>query len=81
MIIENHKLHIKDINYDKHITLAKSIAQKSAIKYGIKLDEREMIDIHDRLLSCSAKNISPDGRKIIRMLSLNDLADILTTNK
>ena len=76
-IIENHKASNNDLNFDKNISLARSIAIKSAIKSGIKLDEREMQDIFDRLFMCNVPRISPDGKNILTIININDLANLV----
>lgn len=72
-IIDNHKLGIKDINFDKHTSIAKSIAMKTAIKNGTKLDEREMKEIYDSLFICNVKNIAPDGSNIYTVIASEEL--------
>lgn len=76
-IIENHKISIQDLNFDKNISLARSIAIKSAIKHGIKLDKREMQDIFDRLFRCNVPRISPDGKSILKIISIDEIAILL----
>jgi DNA mismatch repair protein MutL len=80
-IIENHKVSKDDLNYDMNINLARSIAINSAIKSGTKLDDREMQDIFDRLFMCRAPRISPDGKNILTIVSVNKLEELLGMNK
>lgn len=78
-IIENHKASINDLNFDKNVSLARSIAIKSAIKSGTKLDEREMQDIFDSLFMCSVPKVSPDGKNIITIVGITELENLLQT--
>ncbi len=80
-IIENHKISKDDLNYDKNVNLAKSIAKNSAIKSGIKLDDREMQDIFDRLFMCKAPRISPDGKNILSIVSVSKLEELLNSER
>lgn len=76
-IIENYKLNKTDIDFDSKISLARSIAVKSAIKSGTKLDEREMQDIFDNLFMCTVPKVSPDGKKILTIISIDELEKLI----
>jgi DNA mismatch repair protein MutL len=76
-IIENHKLQSKDLNYDKKVNLARSMAINTSVKEGTKLSETEMSDIFNRLFACEVPAVSPDGKKIIRIVKLDEIEDIL----
>jgi DNA mismatch repair protein MutL len=76
-IIENHKSNVDELDFDKNINIAKSIAIRSAIKNGIKLDKREMKEIFDSLFKCKAPTVSPDGKNILRTIGESELEQIL----
>ncbi len=76
-IIENHKKNINDLNVDKHVTMARSIAIKTAMKSGTKLDKREMKEIYDSLFMCTVPKVSPDGDLIYRIISTHELENLL----
>lgn len=72
-IIENHKKHMTDLNYDRNISLAKSMAVKLSIKTGTKLEDEEMQEIYDSLFKCDVPAVAPDGKKIFTIISLDKL--------
>jgi len=77
-IIENHKAQVNDLNYDKNINLARSIATNTAIKLGSRLNEIEMQEIFDKLFMCKVPKISPDGKKILRIINTEDLDSMIS---
>ena len=58
---------------NRHDALAKSLARKSAIKYGKVLSAEEMGDLVDKLFACKMPYYSPNGKPVIIKLSLEDL--------
>ncbi len=80
-IIENHKEQVSDLNYDKNINLARSIATNLAIKPGIRLDEKEMQEIFDQLFMCNVPKVSPDGKKTLTIVHIDKLEDLIKSNK
>ncbi len=80
-IIENHKANRDNLNYDKNINLARSIAISSAIKSGTKLDDREMQEIFDKLFMCKMPKVSPDGRNILKIVTVNEIEQLLAKIK
>lgn len=75
-IIENFKLNKNNLEFDRNINLARSIALKTSIKYGTKLDEREMQKIFDSLFMCSVPKVAPDGENILHIINISDLEDL-----
>ena len=53
--------------------IAKTLAKNTAIKSGKKLEKEEMENLVNDLFSSSMPEIDPDGKPIIRLLSLKDL--------
>lgn len=76
-IIENHKLHAKDLNYDKNIILARSMAANTSAKAGVRLSETEMEDLFNRLFACKVPEVAPDGSKILAIISLSDIEKMM----
>ncbi len=71
-LIENYKYNKKlDINIKEN--LAKSLAISSSIRNGDKLTKKEMSKIIDELFACKMPNFSPNGKKIIKIISLEEL--------
>ena len=77
-IIENHKTQVSDLNYDKNINLARSIAANTGIKMGTKLNDMEMQEIFDKLFMCKVPKVSPDGKKILRIININELEKLIS---
>jgi len=76
-IIENHKQHAKDLDYDKNIILARSMAVNASIKPGIRLSQMEMADIFNRLFACKVPEIAPDGSRIVTIIGLTDIEKLM----
>ena len=80
-IIENHKANVGDLNYDKNINLARSIATNQAIKHGTKLDEVEMQKIFDSLFMCKVPRVSPGGKKTLTIIDVTKLENLIISDK
>ena len=76
-IIENHKRNLKELDFDKHVSMARSIAIRTAIKSGTKLDKREMKEIYDSLFMCSVPKVSPDGEGIFKIIGTSELENLI----
>jgi DNA mismatch repair protein MutL len=72
-IVENHKQQARDLDYDKKVNLARSIAANSSVKEGTKLNVAEMADIFDRLFACQVPEVTPDGKKTMTIIPLADI--------
>jgi DNA mismatch repair protein MutL len=80
-IIENHKKHLKDVNYDKSVNLARSMAVNLAVKPGTKLQEKEMAEIFDSLFACHAPETALDGSRTLAIIPLNEFEHYLKEKK
>jgi len=80
-IIENHKKHLKDINYDKNVNLARSMATNLAVKPGMKLREEEMAELFDSLFACEAPETALDGKRTLAIVPLSDLEHFINEKK
>ena len=69
--------HFKNINLDMKPDLkdriAKSVARTSAINYGRHLNLEEMRELIDNLFACQTPNFSPDGKKIITIITHEEI--------
>jgi len=77
-IIENHKAQVSDLNYDKNINLARSIAANTSIKSGSRLNEIEMQEIFDKLFMCKVPKVSPNGKKILGIIKTDELDGLIS---
>jgi len=58
-------------------SIALSMAQKAAIPVGQILQNEEMDDLINRLFTCENINYSPSGKRILTILSQNDIDSLL----
>jgi len=72
-IIGNYKLNDTELKLDGRVNLAYSLAQKSAVKPGRKMDKLEMQMLIDELFACENPNYNPAGKKIIVNHSIEQL--------
>lgn len=76
-IIENHKLQSKELDYDKKVNLARSMAVNTSIKQGASLTEKEMADIFNNLFACQVPEVSANGEKIVSIMKVEDIEHLL----
>ncbi len=67
---QNSEIDIKTKEKEK---IAEALAKASAIGYNQTLCNKEMMEIIDMLFACSSPNYSPSGKKIISIISTNDI--------
>jgi DNA mismatch repair protein MutL len=58
-------------------TVAISLAQASAIPYGLVLKPNEINDLIDNLFACQTPNFSPKGKKVLSIMPLDDFEKLL----
>ncbi|RLD61921.1 MAG: DNA mismatch repair endonuclease MutL [Bacteroidetes bacterium] len=75
-IIENYKKNLQDIGRDRRIDLARSMAVNMAIKQGKNLQQDEINSMIDQLFACKMPQVSPDGKPIVHIITLEKLADL-----
>lgn len=71
-IIENFKTN-KDLNLDRKVNFAYSLARQLAIKEGQRLKHEEMSDMIDRLFACQVPEKSPSGQIIIKIIDTEEI--------
>lgn len=72
-ILENYKMNLSDISLDKRVNLARSMAVQVAIKSGNALKKDEMEAMVNNLFACKMPEVSPTGKPIISILSLEEI--------
>lgn len=72
-ILENFKLNKTDLNINKKINLAFSMAKNLSSKKGVKLHLEEMENIIDRLFACEAPYSSPEGSPTLIKFSVEEI--------
>ncbi|MBR6930543.1 MAG: DNA mismatch repair endonuclease MutL [Bacteroidales bacterium] len=72
-ILDNYKLNRTDLQIDRKLNLAKTMAKQLAIKAQTRLDEKEMQNLVDELFACNVAEIAPNGKKIFVIINMEDL--------
>ncbi len=72
-ILESYKVNLIELNLDKRVNLARSMAKNLSIKTGRVLRQLEMKNIIDELFACKMPEIDLDGQAIITMITLEEL--------
>ncbi|MDP4238295.1 MAG: DNA mismatch repair endonuclease MutL [Bacteroidota bacterium] len=72
-ILENAKKTAADPTTHLKESISLSMAEYASLKAGQHLTNEEMSDLIDRLFACANHNFTPDGKKIMTLLSLDEL--------
>lgn len=72
-ILENAKINRTDLQLDRKLNLAKTLASQLAIKAQTRLSEMEMQNLVDQLFACNVAEVAPNGKKIYVILNMEDL--------
>jgi DNA mismatch repair protein MutL len=75
-MLEQFKRNAIDLQLHKKLNLARTMSAQTAVKYGQLLNEQEMTALIDQLFACQVPEVSPDGRKIIVTLPLDQLQQL-----
>jgi DNA mismatch repair protein MutL len=73
-ILDNYKLNRTDLQLDRKLNLAKTMASQLSIKPMTRLSEMEMQKLVDQLFACNVAEIAPNGKKTYVIVSLDELA-------
>lgn len=76
-MLDNYKINRTDLQLDRKLCMAKTMASQLSIKAQTPLSELEMQNIADQLFGCSVAEIAPDGKKIYTLLTLEELTQKL----
>lgn len=72
-LLEHYKQNLLELNLDKRINLARSMAINMAVKTGKKLQYEEMVSIMDQLFACQAPEVTPDGLRTYMILGVDEI--------
>ena len=72
-ILDNYKLNRTDLQLDRKLSLAKTLAGQLSIKPMTKLTETEMQSLVDQLFACNVAEVAPNGKKTYIIVSLDEL--------
>ncbi|MFW6289923.1 MAG: DNA mismatch repair endonuclease MutL [Mariniphaga sp.] len=72
-LLEEYKNSPVDARAKVREQVALSLAKASALNYGISLKQEEIDHLIDNLFACSTPHYSPDGKKVLTIIPLEDL--------
>jgi DNA mismatch repair protein MutL len=72
-LLEQFKHFKSELSIDNKENLARSLAKKSALKKGNKLNSQEMVTLVGQLFACQNPNYGLSGNKTFVKLDLNKL--------
>jgi len=72
-MLDKAKTSAIDASSSIHEPIARSLAEASALKAGQRLTGEEMTDLINRLFACANYNYTPGGKKIMTILSHEEL--------
>ena len=72
-ILDNSKINRTDLQLDRKLNLAKTMAAQLSIKPLTRLDEMEMQNLVDQLFACNVAEVAPNGKKTYVIIGLDEL--------
>jgi len=72
-LLESIKTPLPDNKSSRQQMLARSLAKRSAIRRGKKLEPEEIRSIIENLMACHVPDVSPEGKPTLLVLSFDDL--------
>ncbi len=72
-LLEEYKNSPVDARAKAKEQIAMSLAKASALDYGTDLKQEEVDHLIDNLFACSTPNFSPDGKKVLTIISTDDI--------
>ena len=77
-ILDNHKLNRTDLQLDRKLGIAKTMAAQLAIKGQTRLSEAEMQNLVDQLFACNVPEVAPNGKKTYVIVNIDEIESKLT---
>ena len=71
-VLDNYKINRTDLQLDRKLNLAKTMASQLCIKAQTKLSELEMQNLVDQLFACSVAEVAPNGKKIYVVMNMEE---------
>jgi len=72
-LIEQFKKNKSELSIPRRENLARSLAKRTAMKPGKRLNEEEMSGLIDQLFACSNPNYAPNGQRTFFVLELSQI--------
>ena len=79
-MLDNYKINRTDLQLDRKLGIAMTMAAQLSIKSNTTLSEPEMQNLVDQLFGCSVAETAPDGKKIYALLTLDEINEKLLTS-
>ncbi|MCR4848258.1 MAG: DNA mismatch repair endonuclease MutL [Bacteroidales bacterium] len=76
-MLDNYKINRTDLQLDRKLGIAKTMAAQLSVKTSTPLSETEMQNLVDQLFGCSVAETAPDGKKVYVLLTLDEIAQKL----
>ena len=71
-ILDNYKINRTDLQLDRKLNLAKTMAAQLSLKAQTRLSEPEMQNLVDQLFACNVAEVAPNGKKIYVLLNVEE---------
>ena len=71
-ILDNYKINRTDLQLDRKLNLAKTMAAQLSIKPQTRLSEMEMQNLVDQLFACNVAEVAPNGKKVFVTLNMEE---------
>jgi DNA mismatch repair protein MutL len=78
-MLENYKINRSDLQLDRKLNIAKTMASQLSVKSQTPLSELEMQNMADKLFGCTVAEVAPDGKKIYAIFTLDELSQKLNS--
>ncbi len=75
--LEQYKRNLIELDLDKSTNLARSLACSLSARAGKRLYPEEMIHLIDELFSCKVPDVTPDGKKVFNVISVDQVHQLL----
>lgn len=76
-MLDNFKINRSDLQLERKLGIAKTMASQLSVKSATSLSEMEMENIVDQLFGCTVAEIAPDGKKIYTIINIDELTQKL----
>ena len=78
-MLDNYKINRTDLQLDRKLGIAKTMAAQLSVKTNTPLSETEMQNLVDQLFGCSVAETAPDGKKVYVLFTLDEINGKLKT--
>ena len=76
-MLDNYKINRTDLQLERKLDIAKTMASQLSVKSPSTLSELEMRNIVDQLFGCTVAEVAPDGKKVYTLITLDKITEQL----